>query len=87
MLCIVVRLFIFVIMKGEALSLIRSISDLVGRLLTRLGQSYIPKYIRYDDLPSILCYEDIDLFVVRNPEGGSDVIITVINFRNLKGTE
>jgi hypothetical protein len=27
-------------------------------------QSYIPKYIRYDDLPPALCYGDIDLFVI-----------------------
>jgi hypothetical protein len=40
-------------------------------------QSYIPKYIRYDDLPLALCYGDIDLFVIRNPEGGSDVIVTI----------
>jgi len=50
-------------------------------------QSDIPKYIRYDDLPTSLCYGDIDLFVIRNPDGGSDVIVAVIDFRNLKGTE
>ena len=50
-------------------------------------QSDIPKYVRYDDLPRTLCYGDIDLFVIRNPEEGSDVIVAVIDFRNLKGTE
>ena len=50
-------------------------------------QSDIPKYVRYDDLPRTLCYGDIDLFVIRNPDGGSDVIVAVIDFRNLKGTE
>jgi len=50
-------------------------------------QSYIPKYIQYDDLPPALCYGDIDLFVIRNLEGGSDVVVAVIDFRNLKGTE
>jgi hypothetical protein len=50
-------------------------------------QSDIPKYVRYDDLPRSLCYGDIDLFVIRNPNGGSDVIVAVIDFRNLKGTE
>jgi hypothetical protein len=50
-------------------------------------QSDIPKYVRYDDLPRTLCYGDIDLFVIRNPYGGSDVIVAVIDFRNLKGTE
>jgi hypothetical protein len=33
-------------------------------------QSYIPKYIQYDNLPPMLYYGDIDLFVIRNPEGG-----------------
>ena len=42
--------------------------------------------IRYDDLPKTVCYGDIDLFVIRNPEGGSDVVVAV-DFRNLKGTE
>ena len=50
-------------------------------------QSDIPKYVRYDDLPQALCYGDIDLFVIRNPDGGCDVIVAVIDFRNLKGTE
>ena len=50
-------------------------------------QSDIPRYIRYDDLPRTLCYGDIDLFVIRNPDSGSDVIVAVIDFRNLKGTE
>jgi len=50
-------------------------------------QSDIPKSVRHDDLPRTLCYGDIDLFVVRNPDGGSDVIVAVIDFRNLKGTE
>jgi hypothetical protein len=36
-------------------------------------QSYIPKYIRYDDLPPALCYGDIDLFVIRNPEVTSSI--------------
>lgn len=51
-------------------------------------QSDIPRHDRYDDLPQALCYGDIDLFVIRNPDdGGSDVIAAVIDFRNLKGTE
>ena len=50
-------------------------------------QSDIPEYVRYDDLPRTLCYGDIDLFVIRNPDGGSDVIVAVIDFRNLKGIE
>jgi len=48
-------------------------------------QSYIPKYIQYDDLPPALCYGDIDLFVIQNPEGGSDVVVTVIDFAISRG--
>jgi hypothetical protein len=50
-------------------------------------RSDIPKYVRYDDLPRALCYGDINLFIIRNPDGGSDVVVAVIDFRNLKGTE
>jgi hypothetical protein len=40
-------------------------------------------------LPKTVRYGDIDLFVIRNPEGGSDVVVAVdaVDFRNLKGTE
>jgi hypothetical protein len=47
--------------------------------------SDVPDYVRYDDLPRTVCYGDVDLFVIRNPEGGSDVLVAVIDFRNLKG--
>jgi Protein of unknown function (DUF3435) len=50
-------------------------------------QSDIPKFVRYDDLPKTVCYGDIELFVIRNPQGGSDIVVAVIDFRNLKGTE
>lgn len=50
-------------------------------------QSDIPKYVRSDGLPRTLSYGDIDLFVIRNPDGGSDVIVAVIDIRNLKDTE
>ena len=50
-------------------------------------QSDIPQYIRYNDLPKTLCYRDIDLFVIRNPDGGSDIVVAVVDFRNLKRTE
>jgi hypothetical protein len=39
------------------------------------------------DLAPVLYYLDIDLFVIRNPEGSSDVVVAVIDIRNLKGTE
>jgi hypothetical protein len=50
-------------------------------------KSDIPQYVRYDKLPRYLCYRYIDLFVIRDPEGGSDVVVAVVNFRNIKGTE
>jgi hypothetical protein len=43
---------------------------------------WIPE--RHDDLAKALCYGDIDLFVIRNPDGGSDVIVAVRDFHNLK---
>lgn len=43
--------------------------------------------VRYDDLPKTVCYGDIELFVIRNPQGGSDIVVAVVDFRNLKGTE
>jgi hypothetical protein len=50
-------------------------------------QSDLPKYVRYDPLPRTVCYGDVELFAIRNPEGGKDVIVAVIHFRNLKGRE
>jgi hypothetical protein len=47
--------------------------------------SDVPDYVRYDELPRTVYYGDVDLFVIRNPEGGKDVLVTVIDFRNLKG--
>jgi hypothetical protein len=44
-------------------------------------------YVRYDELPRTVCYGDVDLFVIRNPEGGKDVLMAVIDFRNLKGRQ
>src|SRR2546421_1673155 len=43
-------------------------------------QSNIPKYVWYDDSPPTLCYRDINLFVIRNPEGGSNIITAIVNF-------
>jgi hypothetical protein len=47
----------------------------------------LPGYVRYDPLPRTVCYGDVKLFAIRNPEGGMDVIVAVIHFRNLKGRE
>ena len=49
--------------------------------------SDVPDYVRYDELPRTVCYNDVDLFVIRNPEGGSAVLVVVIEFRNLKGRQ
>jgi hypothetical protein len=49
--------------------------------------SDVPDYVRYDELPKTVCYGDVDLFVIRNPEGGRDVLAAVIDFRNLKGRQ
>jgi hypothetical protein len=49
--------------------------------------SDIPDYVRYDELPRTVYYGDVDLFVIRNPEGGKDVLMAVIDFRNLKGRQ
>jgi hypothetical protein len=48
-------------------------------------ESDIPKYVSVDDTPKTVCWEDIELFYLRNPEGGRDVPCAIINFRNLKG--
>jgi hypothetical protein len=38
-----------------------------------------------DELPRTVYYGDVGLFVIRNPEDGKDVLVAVIDFRNLKG--
>src|SRR2546430_7993 len=47
--------------------------------------SDLPEYVPSNDWPKTVCYGDIDLFVIKNPDGGSDVICAIIEFRNLKG--
>jgi hypothetical protein len=47
----------------------------------------VPDYVRYDELPRTVCYGNVNLFVIRNPEGGKDVLMAVIDFRNLKGRQ
>jgi hypothetical protein len=49
--------------------------------------SDVPDYGRYDTLPRTVCYGDVDLFVIRNPEGGRDVLVAVIHFRTIKGRQ
>jgi hypothetical protein len=40
--------------------------------------------MRYDELPRTVYYGDVDLFVIRNPEGGKNILVAVIDFKNLK---
>ena len=50
-------------------------------------QNVTPQYVRYDDLSQSLCYGGIELFVIQDPEGGSDVPVAIVETRNIKGTE
>jgi hypothetical protein len=43
------------------------------------------QYVSMDDLLKTVCYRDIELFVIKNPDRGSDVLCAIIEFRNLKG--
>ena len=55
------------------------------RKLKQTFESDVPKYVSVNDMPNTVCWEDIELFYLRNPDGGRDVLCTIINFRNLKG--
>jgi hypothetical protein len=48
-------------------------------------QSDLPKYVSVDDLPSSVCYRDIELFILKDPDSKRDVLCAIIEFRNLKG--
>ncbi|ODM19121.1 hypothetical protein SI65_05738 [Aspergillus cristatus] len=48
-------------------------------------KSDLPQRISPDDLPNTICYRDIELFYLRNPDDGRDVLCAIIEFRNLKG--
>jgi hypothetical protein len=49
--------------------------------------SDVPDYVYYDDMPKIVCYGDIELFITRNPEGGRDIPVAIVHIRNFKGRE
>jgi len=53
--------------------------------LKQTFESDIPKYVSVDDMPKTVCWEDIELMYLRNPDEGRDVPCAIINFRNLKG--
>ncbi|KAL4778139.1 hypothetical protein BJX76DRAFT_366673 [Aspergillus varians] len=48
-------------------------------------QSDLPKYVLTDDLPASVCYRDIELFYLKDPDSKRDVLCAIIEFRNLKG--
>ena len=48
-------------------------------------QSDLPKYISLKDLPDSVCYHDIELFYLKDPQSKCDVLCAVIEFCNLKG--
>ena len=48
-------------------------------------ESDIPKYVSVNDDLKTVCWEDIELFYLRNPGGGRHVLCAIIDFRNLKG--
>jgi hypothetical protein len=56
-----------------------------GRKRKRSIKSDLPQHVSLNDLPPTVCYRDIELFYLRNPDGGRDVLCAIIEFRNLKG--
>lgn len=48
-------------------------------------QSDLPQYMSADDLPNTVCYRDIELFYLKNPDSNRDVLCAIVEFRNLKG--
>ncbi|KAF7164504.1 hypothetical protein CNMCM6106_001022 [Aspergillus hiratsukae] len=48
-------------------------------------QSDLPKHVSADNLPDSICYRDIELFYIKDPDSKRDVLCAIIEFRNLKG--
>lgn len=48
-------------------------------------QSDLPRHLSMDDLPGSVCYRDIELFYLKDPNSKRDVLCAIIEFRNLKG--
>jgi hypothetical protein len=48
-------------------------------------QSDLPKHVSAADLPDSVCYRDIELFYLKDPNSKRDVLCAIIEFRNLKG--
>ncbi|KAL5338248.1 hypothetical protein BJX70DRAFT_388776 [Aspergillus crustosus] len=47
--------------------------------------SDLPQYISVDDLPASVCYRDIELYYLKDPDSKRDDFCAIIEFRNLKG--
>jgi hypothetical protein len=47
--------------------------------------SDIPQHVSVGSMPNTVCWEDIELFFLEDPEASRDVPCAIINFRNLKG--
>ena len=47
-------------------------------------ESDLPKHISLKDLPDSVCYRDIELFYLKDPQSKRDVLCAVIEFRNLE---
>ncbi|KAJ5993329.1 hypothetical protein N7451_009053 [Penicillium sp. IBT 35674x] len=60
-------------------------SSLGKRKRTHTFESDLPKYISSKDLPDSVCYRDIELFYLKDPQSKRDVLCAIIEFRNLKG--
>ncbi|KAL4861156.1 hypothetical protein BDV12DRAFT_208310 [Aspergillus spectabilis] len=61
-------------------------STLLGkRKQEQTFQSNLPQYVSVDDLPASVCYRDIELFYLKDPDSKRDVLCAIIEFRNLKG--
>ena len=60
-------------------------SSLGKRKRDQTFQSDLPKHVSLDDLPDTVCYRDIELFYLKDPDSKRDVLCAIIEFRNLKG--
>lgn len=60
-------------------------STLGKRKRAQTFQSDLPKHVLLNDLPDTVCYRDIELFYLKDPNSKRDVLCAIIEFRNLKG--
>ncbi|KAJ6021273.1 hypothetical protein N7540_006777 [Penicillium herquei] len=60
-------------------------STLGNRKRPHAFESDLPNYISLKELPDSVCYRDIELFYLKDPQSKRDVLCAIIEFRNLKG--